>query len=225
VIERGAAAVEGQECGNGLVIDHGGGLSTQYCHMARGSVVVSPGDRVEAGATLGRVGLSGQTEYPHLHFTARQDNRVIEPFLPAGGATPAACGTGGSMWRADAAAHMAYRPRVVLNAGFSDAPVTMEAIEAATAPAARADSPALVAYVRALGLQIGDVDQLVVTGPDGSVVVENTGRALASNRAQQMIFAGRRSRAGGWPPGVYEAVYTVRAEGRVVFEERFSLAL
>lgn len=225
VIQRGAAAVEGQECGNGLVIDHGGGLSTQYCHMARNSLVVSPGDRVEAGAELGRVGLSGQSEYPHLHFTVRRDNRVIEPFLASAGANPVACGTEGSMWSAAAADAMAYRPRVVLNTGFSDGPVTMEGIETGALAAPRSDSPALVAYVRALGLKTGDVDQLVITGPDGAVVAENTGRPLAANRAQQMIFAGRRVRPGGWPSGSYEAVYTVRAEGRVVFEQRFSLIL
>ncbi len=227
VIERGAMAVEGQECGNGLVIDHGGGLSTQYCHMAMGSLAVAPGDRVETGTELGRVGLSGQTEYPHLHFTARRDNVVIEPFLPSGGPDSPSCSpaTGSSMWRTDAVGGMSYKSRVALNTGFSDGPVTMEGIEAGATSAAISSSSALVAYVRALGLQIGDVDRIVVTGPDGDVIAENTGRPLATNRAQQMIFAGRRAPPGGWPRGTYEAVYTVRAEGRIVFEQRFSVGL
>lgn len=55
-------AVAGQECGNGVVIDHGPLWQTQYCHMARGSVIVRRGQPVAAGTPLGRVGLSGDTE-------------------------------------------------------------------------------------------------------------------------------------------------------------------
>src|ERR1700742_1625290 len=45
----GVAAVAGKECGNGLVIEHQGGWSTQYCHLKMGSVVVAPGQTVKAG--------------------------------------------------------------------------------------------------------------------------------------------------------------------------------
>ena len=44
------SAVAGRECGNGVVIDHPGGWQSQYCHMAKGSVAVSTGQRVAAGA-------------------------------------------------------------------------------------------------------------------------------------------------------------------------------
>ena len=73
-------SVAGRECGNGLVIDHGGGWETQYCHMRQGSLRVRPGERVSAGAVLGQVGLSGDTEFPHLHLTVRKDGRVVDPF-------------------------------------------------------------------------------------------------------------------------------------------------
>jgi murein DD-endopeptidase MepM/ murein hydrolase activator NlpD len=78
----GAADVNTQECGNGVVIDHGDGWETQYCHMARGSVVVKVGQQVAAGAPLGRVGLSGKTEFPHLHLTVRHGAQVVDPFAP-----------------------------------------------------------------------------------------------------------------------------------------------
>src|SRR5215213_7064057 len=62
----GQESVDGSECGNGAVITHAGGWETQYCHMARGSVSVRPGDEVRAGQKIGRIGLSGITEFPHL---------------------------------------------------------------------------------------------------------------------------------------------------------------
>ncbi|MDQ3558421.1 MAG: M23 family metallopeptidase, partial [Pseudomonadota bacterium] len=84
VRETGLEAVAGTECGNGVRITHGNGWETQYCHMAQGSIQVSPGDPVLAGATIGRVGLSGQTEFPHLHLTVRRDGEVIDPFAAEG---------------------------------------------------------------------------------------------------------------------------------------------
>src|SRR4051794_18911303 len=70
---RGRGSVANTECGNGAVIDHGDGWETQYCHMAKGSLAVKPGDPVKAGDRIGRVGLSGMTEFPHLHFTVRRN--------------------------------------------------------------------------------------------------------------------------------------------------------
>src|SRR5260221_26923 len=43
----GRAAIAGRECGNGLVLDHGDGWETQYCHMRKGSVAVRQDQRVE----------------------------------------------------------------------------------------------------------------------------------------------------------------------------------
>src|SRR3990170_2240552 len=38
--------VKDRECGNGVVLDHGGGWETQYCHLLKGSVSVKKGDQV-----------------------------------------------------------------------------------------------------------------------------------------------------------------------------------
>jgi murein DD-endopeptidase MepM/ murein hydrolase activator NlpD len=92
----GKAAVVGQECGNGAVIEHGNGWSTQYCHMAKGSLRIKQGDLVDLGQPLGLVGLSGDTEFPHLHFTVRHQGRIVDPFAHA--APPNSCGGGRSRW-------------------------------------------------------------------------------------------------------------------------------
>lgn len=54
--------------GNYVIIDHGNREYSLYAHMQPGSVRVRPGDRVAAGALLGRLGSSGNSTEPHLHF-------------------------------------------------------------------------------------------------------------------------------------------------------------
>lgn len=223
VTVRGLAAVSEQECGNGVVIDHGEGLSTQSCHMANGSIRVRPGEPVVAGQAIGSVGLSGQSEYPHLHFTVRRGQTVVDPFAPETAAGTCVAGT--SLWGAAAASALAYRERVVLNAGFTDAAVTMETIEAGSLPVPTATAGALVAYVRALGLKAGDVERLRVSGPGGAVVVDTTGEHVPRPQAQRMIFGGKRNRGQGWSSGLYTATYSIESEGRTVLEHRFTYAL
>ena len=59
-----------------MLIDHGGGWRTQYCHMRQGSVRVRKGDRVRDRQRLGTIGLSGKTEFPHLHLSVRFRGKV-----------------------------------------------------------------------------------------------------------------------------------------------------
>ena len=54
--------------GNMVLINHGDGYKTRYAHMISGSITVKTGDYVEAGRTIGRVGSTGNSTGPHLHF-------------------------------------------------------------------------------------------------------------------------------------------------------------
>ena len=80
----GSEALKGKLCGNGVVIDHGGGWETQYCHMRRGSVAVRRGDVVKRRHKLGLVGHSGRAQFPHIHLSVRYKNKVIDPFVGLG---------------------------------------------------------------------------------------------------------------------------------------------
>jgi hypothetical protein len=54
--------------GNHIVIDLGNGVHAFYAHLLRGSIRVSRGDRVKRGQVLARLGNTGNTSGPHLHF-------------------------------------------------------------------------------------------------------------------------------------------------------------
>ena len=81
-------AVKGRECGNGVVIDHGGGWTTQTCHLKKGSLAVKPGETVQRGTPIAQMGLSGDTAFPHVHVTirngARNAQRINKPRLQMG---------------------------------------------------------------------------------------------------------------------------------------------
>lgn len=211
------AAVRGKECGNGVVLTHPGGWETQYCHMERGSVRVRPGQAVAAGAPLGRIGQSGEAAFPHLHLSVRENGRAVDPF--AYGAAPGACNAGRSLWRAP----IAYRAPETINAGFSPAEITMAQVESGVATPVTRQSPAMVAYARAIGLRADDVVTLALAGPEGPLA-ENR-YVLPRNQAQHFLFTGKRNRAGAWPAGEYRARYTVRRRGATVLEHAFSTRL
>jgi murein DD-endopeptidase MepM/ murein hydrolase activator NlpD len=222
---RGRESVADAECGNGAVVDHGRGWQTQYCHMARGSVAVKPGDAVKAGDRIGRVGLSGMTEFPHLHFTIRKDDKPVDPF--AFGAGESACGGGASLWEPSVQRALTYQAGSVLNKGFAPGPVTMEAVESGTVErqVPTTGAPALVAYVRAIGLKGGDVQILALFDPDGKPLAQNKAPPLDRDKAQWMLFAGVKQPAGGFRPGLYRALYRVERDGKPAIEQAFGVSL
>jgi murein DD-endopeptidase MepM/ murein hydrolase activator NlpD len=218
-------AVRDVECGNGVVIEHAEHWETQYCHMANGSLQVKPGDLVKRGQLLGRVGLSGLTEYPHLHFTVRHQGTIADPF--AYGAAADSCGGGEPLWDTSLQAQLAYQERAILNAGFTSGPVTMDIIENGRADREipSADAPAIVAFVRTIGLKTGDVQWLAVRDPAGHVIAQNRTAPLDNSKAQVMLFTGTKRPADGWGRGTYKATYVVERDGQVVLKRDLELKL
>jgi len=67
--------------GNYVMIDHGKSEYSFYAHLQPGSVRVHKGDRVKAGDLIGKLGSSGNSTEPHLHFHVCDSN---DPLMSAG---------------------------------------------------------------------------------------------------------------------------------------------
>ena len=63
--------------GNMVEVDHGAGLATRYGHLSE--IDVDAGQWVESGAVIGRIGSTGRSTGPHLHYEVRVDGAAVDP--------------------------------------------------------------------------------------------------------------------------------------------------
>ncbi|MBI3435102.1 MAG: M23 family metallopeptidase, partial [Proteobacteria bacterium] len=70
--------------GQMVEIDHGNGFATRYAHLSK--IDVDVGDKVHGGQTVGRLGSTGRSTGPHLHYETRVEGEAVDPqkFLRAG---------------------------------------------------------------------------------------------------------------------------------------------
>jgi hypothetical protein len=208
------ASIVRREAGNSVIVDHGDGWETQYAHMRHGSVAVRRGDMVAAGTQLGVVGLSGATEFPHLHIEVRYRQKTVDPFVGLARGTP--CQAGQSpLWQPKAIEALAYVPTGVLDAGIAGATpvVTDGGIDRDTLEPFRLTSGAVIFWVQIYGAQKDDRQEFRLTGPDGRVLAERRD-AISRNRAQWLAYVGVRRRDAGWSAGSYRGEYALYRAGQ-----------
>jgi len=203
----GGHRVKNVECGNGVVLDHGGGWETQYCHLRKGSISVKKGQKVEQGARLGLVGMSGMAEFPHVHLSVRYRSRVVDPFLgpsPVDGTTE--CGSPKRpLWKAGLPEALYGSESALYAIGFAAKPPAARAARAGR-HADRAlprNAPVLALWVDAFWVYQGDRLTLTITGPDGERF-HRYSNEIKKNRARQFLFSGLKKKALFWPAGDYE---------------------
>ena len=196
-----APDITGKECGNGILIKHSGGWETQYCHLKMGSIIVERGQKVDQGAVLGEVGLSGKTQFPHVHLAVRKNGNLIDPYDADGSLT---CdGTNiKNLWQVD----MPYIGAGVISLGFSTAVPKYVDVKSGIAHSETlpTDASALVLWGYAYGGRQGDILELLINGPKGEVIRHKA--RLEKSQAQFFRAAGKRNKGAGWPVGSYIGV-------------------
>jgi hypothetical protein len=221
--------VAGRECGNGVVLGHGQGWTTQYCHLRRGSVAVKPGARVAAGDVIGWVGQSGLAEFPHVHLEVAKNGIIVDPFrgVEPGGE---ACGLGAKpLWNGAALAALSpYRPSAIYNSGIAtetpDPAGARRGLHRETTASAAA--PVLVAWADIFWVQARDRIRIRLVGPTNEILADQTA-TVEKLQARRFIYAGARRKASAWPAGVYrsEIVLLREKDGRASEEARVTHAL
>lgn len=179
-----------KECGNGVLIDHGNGLNTIYCHLKKGSVVVERNQKVKAGQKIAQVGQSGLAEFPHLHFGVLWNGGIADPY------TGAMNGDGCDqikerMWHIGLP--MDYEPVVIFDGGFRTKSPDFDAIKRGeeNPKTININSAAFVLWAGFFNVEQNDIVTLRITDPDSKVFNERTEK-VPRTRAQQFYFTGRK---------------------------------
>ena len=75
----GVVTWAGERYGYGLMVEinHGGGITTRYGHAKE--ILVSVGDIVKQSQTLARMGSTGRSTGPHVHFEVRKNGKAVDP--------------------------------------------------------------------------------------------------------------------------------------------------
>lgn len=214
----GAASVKDRECGNGVVIDHGHGWETQYCHMLKGSVAVKPGDAVTRGQRLGDTGYSGFADFAHVHLQVRHNESIIDPFT--GQPQNAVClkdiSAAAGLWQADTAKALAYTTGQAINAGFTLSLPETGTLEDQHAPEPpTATSAQLIFYARFINLRAGDQVRISVMGPDG-FAVGNTSQPMERAKATWLSYGGKKLTKSAWPAGQYAGKAELLRDGKSI---------
>ena len=213
-----AGLTSGKECGNGVAIDHGDGWSTQYCHLKSGSIQVAPNQVVETGAVLGKIGLSGQTEFPHVHVSLRRNGTVVDPFAPDR-ETGCSSEIPRSLWLTP----IPYQAGGILTLALSDAVPSFEIVKAGTVPTLSPNTatPALVLYTHMFGTRAGDTLTFEMTYR-GEVVFADT-TTLDRTQARSFRALGRRKPDGGWPRGTYVGSAVLERDGTMISQRTITV--
>ncbi|MBT3916583.1 MAG: peptidoglycan DD-metalloendopeptidase family protein [Rhodospirillaceae bacterium] len=203
-----------RECGNGVRISHGGNWFTQYCHMKKNSIIVKKGDRVEAGKAIGFVGLSGKTEFPHLHFQVSKGKQIIDPFIGVKRSEKCRAGEE-TLWDETTKAMLSYQNLVIYNGGFNDQRPLADGIHRGLYKKSTLFKSSLKLFLWFAIRNTKQDDEVVLRllGPDGKEIggAKNTIKKAQARGIQILDVTSQ----GAWPVGNYRGEITLTRKGLI----------
>ena len=192
-----------KECGNGTVIEHRGGLSSQYCHLKNGSLSVRPGTQVRKGERIASIGSSGVAEFPHVHLSVRRDGKLVEPLTGKALANEThVCGDlSGSLLDTGSREALVQPTVAILDIGLAAVPPELSnLVRAGGPPLATSRGNSTVAWLWAINVDAGSRFRITMFGPDDVPVIDHTTTALPRRKANYLAYVGRKV---GVKTGVY----------------------
>lgn len=191
-IDIDAIKTSGKECGNGLILDHGDGWETKYCHMKQESILVKPGETVTTGQKLGEVGQSGLAEFPHLHIGVEHDKEVIDPFT--GLSNQDGCNKmNDPLW--DKELGLGYNPVSIYATGFSDQAPSFDTLvnDTSSLREFNLSSPIFTFWILMFGTKKGDQITIEISDPNKNTYAKNE-ITQDSNKIRQFYYVGKKNR-------------------------------
>jgi hypothetical protein len=213
------------DCGNAVMIDHGGGWMSQYCHLAEGSVRVKRGEIVETGQPIGDIGSSGGTSFPHLHYAIRIHNATIDPFI---GVSPTGCDAeeAGTLW--DESVDIFYADSAVLGFGVSRNFPNLQAMESGVLSAQPEDEYApFYVWAHLMGVQEGDTLRFTAFAPDEKILASERFE-ITENKTIFSANIGVEPADGdyeSWPAGEYEGRFAFYRGGEEIGKRSVTFSL
>jgi murein DD-endopeptidase MepM/ murein hydrolase activator NlpD len=221
--------IKNRECGNGVVIDHGNGWETQYCHMRQNSVIVKKGEIVTKGQMLGLVGYSGLAQFAHVHISVRHNGEIIDPFS-GNNNTSNTCSSSADisngMWDSHFQKIYNYQNGQLIQSGFSTTPVKPISLETGEIPTPpnSTSAQAIVFFARFINLKKGDEISFEIISPKG-VVVLNIAKPLERNKAHYVAYSGKKRPKENWVQGEYIGIVKLLREGKIIIKQEKEIQL
>lgn len=213
-------------CGQGVTVDHGTGWRSHYCHMREGSVSVSEGDAVKAGDRIGKMGMTGTTVFPHLHFEVSHYGLSLDPFVAQAKGYDCTQTARASLWQPELQKQLAYIPSGVVDAGFTvgEPQIAIVRQTGARPLTSLSETNDMGVWAELFGLQHGDAVSLEVTAPDGTPIAQQGWRQdeVAAIRLFAVTVAARDTE---WQTGEYRAALRVTREGKTAISHTWATEL
>lgn len=220
--ELDAIRAENKDCGNGVLIDHGDGLQTIYCHLKKDSIVVRPKQKVKAGQKIAQIGMSGYTEFPHVHFGVLWEGGFVDPFT--GALNTKGCGQmKANMWLEGLP--VSYEEVVIFDGGFRAKVPDFEAIKRGNDEnpiALPLSSAAFVYWSGFYNVEEGDEVVMRIYDPDGALFHERR-EVVPKTRSLQYYFAGRKIGRVQLKAGEYKGVTEIKRGSDIHRKKEFSV--
>jgi len=213
-------------CGNSVVLEHGMGWQTVYCHLKKGSVSVKKGDFVRKGNKIAEVGASGRAVFPHLYFTVLGDGVSFDPFT--GRQLSVNEGAEGKtemkrykpFWSPAVKDILPYREVAVVNVGVATEDPTLDSVKEGEYQDVeiQTDANSIVLWIYGFHFQKGDFIKAVLQNPAGTKVSYEM-KTINTDEREKVVFFRVLKPNDGWKAGKYKGSFEVMRPGsKLVYE-------